>query len=332
MGNVRIKIPPVNKKNAVALSVADLTIGYEHNTVAGGINLEVYQGSHVAVLGDNGQGKTTLLRTLAEDLAPRNGSFKWGYGLKVGYYVQHVFAALNPERSVYEYLLGESDSSVTGQDILDFAGSFLFRGDDVKKKISVLSGGERARLCLAGLLLAKNQVLLLDEPTNHLDFETVEALGDALRKFAGTLFFVSHDRTFVNLVTTEIVEVNNGAVKNYMGSYEDYVYQLELNIQQDLKQGAEGSQKTKKKGKSSYQLKKELKTERVKLKALIRKCEETLKLLREEYSLISRDQSAWTHEQNERYEELKTLIAAEEDQWLSLHEKQEVLNRESEKH
>ncbi len=332
LGNVRIKIPPVNKKNAVALSVADLTIGYEHNTVAGGINLEVYQGSHVAVLGDNGQGKTTLLRTLAEDLAPRNGSFKWGYGLKVGYYVQHVFAALNPERSVYEYLLGESDSSVTGQDILDFAGSFLFRGDDVKKKISVLSGGERARLCLAGLLLAKNQVLLLDEPTNHLDFETVEALGEALRKFAGTLFFVSHDRTFVNLVTTEIVEVNNGAVKNYMGSYEDYVYQLELNIQQDLKQGAEGSQKTKKKGKSSYQLKKELKTERVKLKALIRKCEETLKLLREEYSLISRDQSAWTHEQNERYEELKTLIAAEEDQWLSLHEKQEVLNRESEKH
>jgi ATP-binding cassette subfamily F protein 3 len=107
------------------------------------------------------------------------------------------------------------------------AGSFLFKGDDVKKKVNVLSGGERARLVLAGLLLSKSQALLLDEPTNHLDFETVEALGRALKQFHGTVFFISHDRTFVNLIATDILELKNGTAKRYPGTYEEYVYHLE---------------------------------------------------------------------------------------------------------
>ena len=114
------------------------------------------------------------------------------------------------------------------------AGSFLFKGNDVKKPVSVLSGGECARLCLAGLLLMKRSVLLLDEPTNHLDFETVEALGAALQTFPGTVFFISHDRTFVNMVATQIVEVKNGAVIHYPGSYADYVYRLERQVRQEL--------------------------------------------------------------------------------------------------
>jgi len=332
LANVRIKIPSVNKKNAISLTTADFSIGYKDNTVASGINLEVFQGSHIAVLGDNGQGKTTLLRTLAKNLEAKNGSFKWGYGLKVGYYAQHVFVTLDPNISVYEHLVRESAPSVTQQDILNFAGSFLFRGNDVKKNISVLSGGERARLSLAGLLLAKNQVLLLDEPTNHLDFGTVEALGEALRTFAGTIFFVSHDRTFVNLVTSEIIEVNNGAVKKYMGSYEDYVYQMENDIQKELKQEIEASPKTKIMGVSLYQLKKNLKTERVKITSLIRKTEERLNSLKEEYNRISLDSSAWTHKQNSRYKKLKNLISSEEDQWLKLHEKHENLTRELEQY
>ncbi len=114
------------------------------------------------------------------------------------------------------------------------AGSFLFKGQEVRKPAAVLSGGECARLCLAGLLLTKRSVLLLDEPTNHLDFDTVEALGAALRQFQGTVFFISHDRTFVNMVATEIVEVKQGAVVQYPGSYADYVYHLERAVRRAL--------------------------------------------------------------------------------------------------
>lgn len=137
--------------------------------------------------------------------------------------------------TVYEHLSGMAAHSVTRQEILNLAGSFLFRGADVEKRIEVLSGGERARVCLAGLLLTKSQVLLLDEPTNHLDFETVEALGGALKSFAGTLFFISHDRTFVNLVATQIVEVQNGSVRLYPGDYEEYVYHLESTLRRELR-------------------------------------------------------------------------------------------------
>lgn len=352
LGNVHIKIPHVDKKNALALATTDLEVGYPDSTVAGGINIDVFQGAHVAVLGDNGQGKTTFLRTIAEDLDSKSGSYKWGYGLKVGYYAQHVFTTLDPKITVYDHLFNSAASSVTQQQILNFAGSFLFRGDDVKKKIKVLSGGERARLCLAGLLLTKSQVLLLDEPTNHLDFETVEALGEALKSFNGTLFFVSHDRTFVNLVTTEIIRVDNGMVGKYMGSYEEYVYRMEKNVQDEFKNdigvaqkstsGAHEARKTRNgpSPKSSYHLKKELKTKKVKLNSLIRKTEKRLSSLKEEYTKISQDMFSWSpaepetnmeeryrllHKQNARYEQLKALISKDEDLWLELHEKHEVL-------
>ncbi len=236
LSNVRIKIPSVERKSGFALRCDNLGIGYPEKKVAGGISVEVDQGSHVAVLGDNGQGKTTFLRTIAGDLIVKEGSYSWGYNMKIGYYAQHVFSALHSDTDVYTYLSEAADSSVSRQEILNMAGSFLFKGDDVKKKFSVLSGGEWARACLAGLLLGKNHALLLDEPTNHLDFETVEVLGRALKSFAGTLFFISHDRTFVNLVATKIVEVKDGSVRLYPGKYEEYVYYLETTVRAELNQ------------------------------------------------------------------------------------------------
>jgi len=227
LGTVRIHMPPVERKSGIAFSCDDLVIGYPDKTVAGKIHFQIDRGQHVAVLGDNGQGKTTFLRTLAGDLPAKTGNFRWHAGIQTGYYAQHVFSALNPEDTVYAHLARESAPGVTSQEIFDMAGCFLFKGEDVKKKVKVLSGGERSRLVLAGLLLSKSQALLLDEPTNHLDFETVEALGHSLRNFAGAVFFISHDRTFVNLVATTILEVKNGSVRRYPGSYEDYVYRLE---------------------------------------------------------------------------------------------------------
>jgi ATP-binding cassette subfamily F protein 3 len=191
------------------------------------VSLHVERGARIAIVGDNGQGKTTLLRTLAGDLPTQAGSVWRAPNLDVSVYAQHVYQSLHPDDTVRGHLERTAAKDVLRQAILDLAGAFLFRGDDVEKPVRVLSGGERARLCLAGMLLAKRSVLLLDEPTNHLDFETVEALGAALRDFAGTVVFISHDRTFVNMVATEIVEVDQGRVRVVAGTYADYVEALE---------------------------------------------------------------------------------------------------------
>ncbi|HTL71523.1 MAG TPA: ABC-F family ATP-binding cassette domain-containing protein [Candidatus Eisenbacteria bacterium] len=336
LGNVHIRIPAVERRHGPALRCEDLSIGYPEKLVAGRIYMEIEHGSRVAVLGDNGQGKTTFLRTLAQDLQPKGGMFKWGHGLRVAYYAQHVFTSLRPDLDVYEHLTSMAAPSVTRQEVLNLAGSFLFKGDDVKKKIAVLSGGERARACLAGLLLAKCQVLLLDEPNNHLDFETVEALGRALKTFAGTLFFISHDRTFVNLVATQIVEVQNGSVRLYHGNYEDYVYNLENTLRQEVAEkeapaAKNGSASGAPKPKLDYHAKKELESEKRKLATRIRKATERIADHKKERETIhedfTRDPMAWSRERNERYEELARLIQSAEEEWLESTQKLEELQR-----
>jgi ATP-binding cassette subfamily F protein 3 len=237
LATVKITMPAVETRKGVALRLSGLAIGYPGKSVATGIELEIERGAHVAVLGDNGQGKTTFLSTLAGVLKPQAGELRWGHEVRIGSYAQHVFTAMDPAVTVRSYLDRAACSSpgptIPSQSILDMAGCFLFRGDDVDKRIAVLSGGERSRLCLAGLLLAKYPVLLLDEPTNHLDFETVEALARALRGYNGTLFFTSHDRTFVSLVATQIVEVRDGAVTLYPDDYGAYVYRIEKEVRDE---------------------------------------------------------------------------------------------------
>ena len=136
-------------------------------------------------MGDNGQGKTTLLRTLVDSLKPLAGEVRWGHGCNVGIYAQHVYTSLPQNQTVYEYLENTAPGGTKTQEILNGAASLLFRGADVKKKVSVLSGGERARLCLAGLMLSQYNVLVLDEPGNHLDVETVDSLAEALLAYKG---------------------------------------------------------------------------------------------------------------------------------------------------
>ncbi len=235
---VNIRAPRVEPRQGTAARCEGLAIGYPNHVVADNINLEIEHGQRVAIVGDNGQGKTTLLRTLVYSLDPLAGSIKWGHGIELGTYAQHVYTSLDERLTVLEQLEYTSDADTTRQDLLAMAGALLFRDEHINKKIKVLSGGERARLCLAGLLLGTANVLVLDEPGNHLDVETVESLADALLAYKGTVIFTSHDRHFMRRVATSVVEVRDGSVKKYFGDYDSYLQWVEGEIDEGERERA----------------------------------------------------------------------------------------------
>ena len=206
--------------------------------------MEIEHGARAAIVGDNGQGKTTFLRSVVDSLPPLAGEARWGYGCQIGIYAQHVYTSLPEEQTVLEYLKRAAAPGTKDQEVLDLAGALLFRGEHVGKRISVLSGGERARLCLAGLLLGQYNVLVLDEPGNHLDVDTVEALAEALLAYRGTILFTSHDRHFLKHVATCIIEVRDGRVLNYSGGYEAYLYSVTREIDEGERQTAQGLSKS----------------------------------------------------------------------------------------
>jgi len=225
-----IRAPRVKPRGGAAVRCEDVAIGYPDHQVAGDIRLEIEHGQRVAIVGDNGQGKTTLLRTLVGSLEPKSGHVRWGHGCEVGVYAQHVYSSLPERYTVMEYLEREALPGTTTQDILAQAGALLFRGQAVEKKVSVLSGGERARLCLASLMLGNANILVLDEPGNHLDVETIESLAEALIRYEGTVIFTSHDRHFMKRVATSIIEVGRGTARTYGGDYDAYLYYINQEI------------------------------------------------------------------------------------------------------
>ena len=241
---VFIQAPKVEPRSGTVVRCEDLSIGYPDHIVADGIQLELEHGERVAIVGDNGQGKTTLLRTLVHSLDPLKGTLKWGFGVEIGTYAQHVYTSLDERLTVLEHLEYVSDSNTTRQDVLAMAGALLFRDEHIQKKIKVLSGGERARLCMAGLLLGTANVLVLDEPGNHLDVETVEALAEALKLYRGTVVFTSHDRHFMGQIATSVIEVRDGKVKNYFGDYSAYLESVEQEVESGERERSGGKGNT----------------------------------------------------------------------------------------
>jgi ATP-binding cassette subfamily F protein 3 len=233
---VNIRAPRVQPRQGTAVRCTDMSIGYPGHCVASNVTLEIEHGQRAAIVGDNGQGKTTLLRTLVGSLPVLGGTMKWGYGCEIGTYAQHVYTSLDERQTVLENLEYNCDREITRQEVLAMAGALLFRDEHVNKKVKVLSGGERARLCMASLLLGTSNILVLDEPGNHLDVETVEALAEALLLYKGSIIFTSHDRHFMQRVATSVIEVRDGTVKNYFGNYDTYLQAVEQEVDEGERQ------------------------------------------------------------------------------------------------
>jgi ATP-binding cassette subfamily F protein 3 len=185
------------------------------------VSLDMRRGETVALIGPNGIGKSTLLKALVGQLEPTNGSIFWGTNVKIGYYDQEQ-TGLNPNNTVLEELWSNY-SHLEEARIRTVLGNFLFSGEDVLKKVMALSGGEKARVSLAKLMLKKANVLILDEPTNHLDLFSKEVLESALMDYDGTLLFISHDRYFLNKMAERIVELSPTGTQHFLGNYDDYV-------------------------------------------------------------------------------------------------------------
>lgn len=235
-GISRIKISPIKGKKSFSLRSDNLAIGYDGKAIVSKIDFISRFGEKLAILGLNGQGKTTLIKTLVGRLQIISGSFSFAKDASIAYHGQEEMDLMNGLEQAGDFLRRLASSDISNEGILKMAGDFLFRDEELKKPISVLSGGERSRLLLAGLLLSKPNVLILDEPTCHLDFDTSEALAQALKNWNGLVLFASHDRAFSRLVSTGIIEINEGKAKRLHEDYDDYVNRLEKYLSSKVKE------------------------------------------------------------------------------------------------
>ncbi|HEU6447992.1 MAG TPA: ABC-F family ATP-binding cassette domain-containing protein [Verrucomicrobiae bacterium] len=219
---VGFKFPQPQRSGQRVITLEKIKFGYGEKLIYDGMDFEAERGQRIVLVGPNGAGKSTLLKLLADVLRPQGGERKPGHNVKHGYFAQHRTQMLNPNHTVWQEA-SDTPQRVTEQFIRNILGSFLFRGDDIYKPVSVLSGGEKSRLALVKLLLDPPNLLLMDEPTTHLDLASVDALIEALKQYEGTLIFISHDVHFIRQLSNHVVRVEAGQLRHFTGGYQYYL-------------------------------------------------------------------------------------------------------------
>ncbi len=336
-----VKFPPAPRSGDVVFKAEDLSLGYPKTDGTGckvvfsGADIEVRRGEKVALVGRNGEGKTTLMRAITGELEPLAGEARTGYNVSIGYYAQNQEDILDKEDTVY----GTLDKIATGDirtRLRDILAAFLFKGEDIDKKVAVLSGGERARLAMAKLILKPYNLLALDEPTNHMDIRSKDILKQALKSYDGTIIIVSHDRDFLDGLVDKLYEFRDGKVKEHLGGISDFLKKRKIENLSELERktsdGAAGQPKPSPEkpaasaSQTEYQQKKFISKEERKLKNrmdfLERKIEETqAKMKGIEGVLAAPGPSDDIMELTRNYLELKREADAFTEEWEELVEK-----------
>ena len=330
-----VKFPPAPRSGDIAYKADEMTVGYGTKVVFSDAQIEVRRGEKVALVGRNGEGKTTLMRVIMGELDPMSGESKVGYNVNIGYYAQNQEDILDKEDTVFGTLdrIAVGDIRLKLRDIL---GAFLFKGEDIDKKVAVLSGGERARLAMAKLILKPYNLLALDEPTNHMDIRSKDILKQALKSYDGTLIIVSHDRDFLDGLVDKLYEFRDGKVKEHLGGVQEFLERRKLESLSELERHykpaaeekpAEVIQK-KEEAKQEYQAKKFVSKEEKKIRNRIsfleKKIEEyETKMAEIEAKLMSPGPEDDVMDLTRAYLENKRELDYKMEEWSELNEKLE---------
>lgn len=326
---MRFTFPPAPHSGKVSLKVNDVAKSYYEKEVFKGVNFSIERGDKIAFVGKNGEGKSTLSRLITGSEKPTEGNIEKGYQVKLGYFAQNQAEILDPEKTVFETI----DEAARGEirtKIRSLLGSFLFGGEEVDKKVKVLSGGERARLAMCKLLLEPANLLVLDEPTNHLDIRSKEILKDALIRYDGTLIIISHDRDFLKGMTEKLYEFTNGKVKEHLGGIDTFLRDKKASDMRSWE--AEGNKRSgavssaspnnSSKSSNSYEQKKEVKKSLNSTKNKVNKVEKEIAKLESELAELNdklKLPDAYTKPENkaviDRWKEVSNLLEVEMGNW-----------------
>jgi len=328
---LKLNFPPAPRSGRVIVEAKNITKSYGDLLVLNDIDLKIENGEKVAFVGRNGEGKTTLARIIMQELK-HEGSLTVGHNVKIGYFAQNQAQLLNGERTVFETI----DEIAVGEirtKIRDILAAFLFRGDDIDKKVKVLSGGEKSRLAMIRLMLEPVNFLILDEPTNHLDMRSKEILKNALIQFTGTVLLVSHDRDFLDGLVTCIYEFRNKKVKQHLGGIFEFLQRKKIEslkqLETKVNSNTSNGENTKEKNTSelSFEEKKEINRTIDRLEKKIMQTEDTIAKLEIEIEaldeVMSSPENIDDHSVFEKYEKLKHELEETMNDWEHTHEELE---------
>lgn len=316
---MKLDFPVSVTPGKVVLELNNVSKAYGPKQVLRDVNLLVARSSKIAFVGQNGQGKTTLAKIIAEGLE-HQGEFKRGHNVQIGYFAQNQAEYLDGEKTVHDTMLDAANESNRIK-VRDILGAFLFQGDDVDKYVKVLSGGERNRLALAKLLLEPFNVLVMDEPTNHLDIQSKEVLKQALQRFEGTLILVSHDRDFLQGLSSIVYEFRDQKIKEFLGDIDDYLSMRKLEDFRAVEKQTQQQQKTAS-APNSYKIDKQKKSLKNKLSNIEQKIAQAEKEIAEIDTelAINYDQTIAEEGFFDRYQQKKNDLEALMQEWESLSE------------